>query len=154
MVKSFFEYIKEIDSVSEVHEMKKYMQHGKLSTYSHCKHVSYNSYILAKKLKLNIDYESLVRGAFLHDFYLYDWHTKNDGHNLHAFSHPKRAAQNASRSFELNPKEINIIESHMWPLTIRKIPKSKEAIVVCLVDKFCAIIETIKIVNKMILHDE
>jgi len=144
-IKSFSEYIEEIENVNEIQKMKEFVQHGKLSTYSHCKQVSYYSYILVKKLKLNVDYESLVRGAFLHDFYLYDWHTKNDGHNLHAFTHPKRAAQNASKNFKLNSKEINIIESHMWPLNISKLPKSKEAIVVCLVDKFCAIIETTKI---------
>ena len=144
-IKSFFEYIEEIENVNEIQKMKEFIQHGKLTTYSHCKQVSYYSYILVKKLNLNVDYASLVRGAFLHDFYLYDWHTRNDGHNLHAFTHPKRASQNASKIFILNSKEINIIESHMWPLTITKLPKSKEAIVVCLVDKFCAIIETIKI---------
>lgn len=151
--KLFSEYIEEIESVSEVHKMKDYVQHGKLSTYSHCKQVSYCSYALAKKLKLDLDYSSLVKGAFLHDFYLYDWHKENDGHNLHAFTHPKRAAQNASKNFVLNPKEINIIESHMWPLTIHKIPKSREAIIVCLVDKFCAIIETVKIGNTISYND-
>lgn len=148
-IKNFSEYIGEIENVSEIHKMKEYMQHGKLSTYSHCKQVSYYSYVLAQKLKLNLDYASLIRGAFLHDFYLYDWHTRNDGHNLHAFTHPKKALENASKSFKLNSKEINIIDSHMWPLTINKFPKSKEAIIVCLVDKYCAIRESTKIGDKL-----
>ncbi len=143
-IRSFYDYIEELESVQEVHEMKNYIQHGKSSTYSHCKIVAYYSYCLAIKINLKIDYASLVKGAFLHDFYLYDWHTKNDGHNLHAFTHPKKAAENASKNFDLNLKEINIIESHMWPLTINKIPKSKEAVIVCIVDKFCAIIEAVK----------
>lgn len=148
-IRSFHDYIEELENVDEVHKMKNYIQHGKSSTYSHCKIVAYYSYYLSKKINLNLDYASLVKGAFLHDFYLYDWHTKNDGHNLHAFTHPKKAVQNASKIFELNSKEINIIESHMWPLTIHKVPKSKEAIIVCLVDKFCAIIEAVKIRNEL-----
>jgi uncharacterized protein len=146
-IKNFSEYIEEIEKVSEINKMKEYAQHGKLSTYAHCRQVSYYSYVLVKKLKLKLDYASLVRGAFLHDFYLYDWHTPNDGHNLHAFTHPRAAAKNASKIFLLSPKEVNIIESHMWPLTITKFPKSKEAIIVCLVDKFCAIIESTKLGN-------
>lgn len=140
----FLVYIENIESVNEVHQMKEYVQHGQTSTYSHCKQVSYYSYLLAQKLKLNLDYSSLVKGAFLHDFYLYDWHTKNDGHDLHAFTHARKSAKNASKNFLLNPKEINIIESHMWPLNLLTLPKSKEAIIVCLVDKFCSIIEIAK----------
>ncbi|MDF2866227.1 MAG: putative phosphohydrolase [Clostridia bacterium] len=148
-IRSFYDYIEELESVQEVHKMKNYVQHGKSSTYSHCKIVAYYSYCLAIKINLKLDYASLVKGAFLHDFYLYDWHIKNDGHNLHAFTHPKKAVENASKNFQLNSKEINIIESHMWPLTINKIPKSKEAIIVCIVDKFCAIIEAVKIRNEL-----
>lgn len=147
----YYKYIKELNNAEEVHKMKYHVQHGKSSTYDHCVKVTHYSYILARKLKLKIDYKSLTRGAFLHDFFLYDWHIKDDGHNLHAFTHPKRAAKNANKHFVLNKKEINIIESHMWPLTINKIPKSKEAFIVCFVDKFCAIIEIIKIKNEIIL---
>ena len=43
---------------------------------------------------------------------------------------------------ELTKKEENIIHSHMRPLTLRAIPKSKEAFIICLVDKWCAIIES------------
>ena len=147
------EYIEEIQKIEEIHIMKEHCHHGDFSTYDHCKQVVNYSIYFAEKLKLNLDYKSLVRGAFLHDFFLYDWHKKNDNHDLHAFSHPKRAAENAKKYFDLNKKEINIIESHMWPLTISKIPKSREAFLVCCVDTFCAIIETIKIRKKFIVKD-
>lgn len=40
----------------------------------------------------------------------------------------------------MNEIEIDIIKKHMWPLTI-VLPKYKEALVVMLVDKYCALME-------------
>ena len=40
---------------------------------------------------------------------------------------------------------LNIIKTHMWPLTFRKIPMSKEAFIVCMVDKYIATKETLNI---------
>jgi uncharacterized protein len=57
------------------------------------------------------------------------------------FSHPIVAMHNAEKYFDLDNKVLNIIESHMFPLTITHVPKSKEAIIVCFVDKYCAIRE-------------
>ena len=42
-----------------------------------------------------------------------------------------------------NENVENIIESHMFPLTITKIPKSKEAFIVSLADKICAVKENL-----------
>ena len=42
----------------------------------------------------------------------------------------------------VNEDVVKIIKTHMWPLTIRKIPLSKEAFIVCIVDKWVAIKET------------
>ena len=46
-------------------------------------------------------------------------------------------------NFNVNQDILQIIESHMWPLNITKIPKSKEAIIVCIADKYCALLETL-----------
>ena len=77
----------------------------------------------------------------LHDYHLYT--RKEAGVNAigHAFGHPKRARENAERVFELNGKEKNIIESHMWPLTLFTFPRSREAFLVTLADKYCALRE-------------
>lgn len=62
---------------------------------------------------------------------------------LHAFTHPQTALENASKLFDLNEKECDIILKHMWPVTI-KLPKYKESYIITLVDKYCAIQESIK----------
>ena len=87
-------------------------------------------------------------GALLHDFYLYDWHNKGTFHGLrrlfemHGFSHPGCACINAERVFGITKKEQSIISSHMWPLTFRHVPSCREAIIVCLADKYCAVVES------------
>ncbi len=62
---------------------------------------------------------------------------------FHAFTHPKKALENAYNLFELNDKEKDIILKHMWPITIY-LPKYKESYIITLVDKYCAIQESIK----------
>ena len=99
---------------------------------------------MEEKYNIKFNYKELLVGAYLHDFFLYDWHEKAKWHKWHGFKHPSIAAENAEKMFNISENEKLIIESHMWPLNIRKLPKSKEAILVCLVDKFSAILETIK----------
>lgn len=127
----------------EVKSMKRYMQHGSTTTYEHCMNVVRFSYWLNRRLHLRADERALLTGALLHDFYLYDWHEKSGWHRLHGFYHPSRACRNAKRIFGIGKLEADIIESHMWPLTLRHIPKSREAAIVCLADKYCSLLETI-----------
>jgi len=54
----------------------------------------------------------------------------------------------AIEHFDLNDTEKDIIEKHMWPLTIR-LPKTKESLVVSLVDKYCSLLEIAKIQRKL-----
>jgi uncharacterized protein len=103
--------------------------------------VSYNSYLVCRVLGL--DYQSAARGGLLHDFFLYDWHITKHEEGLHGFTHPGTALKNANKKFSLNKIEKDIIEKHMWPLTIR-FPKYKESFIVSFVDKYCSVIEIIK----------
>ena len=135
------EYAKDIIDNENVLSQKEYMQHGKTSVYEHTMNVALCSLSIAKKLNLNIDYKSLVRGSLLHDFFLYDWHVDDKSHRLHGFSHARVALNNASKEFTLNNVEKNIIYTHMFPLNLR-IPKYKESVIVCLADKICALKET------------
>lgn len=137
----FLDIIMEFINMPEIREMENYIQHGQVSTYEHCLSVAYISFYISRKLHLKVNYENLVRGALLHDFFLYDWHIKDKDRKLHGFHHPGVAYRNASRLFELTEIERDIIMKHMWPLTIVP-PKYKEAYVICLADKICSISET------------
>lgn len=114
-----------------------YLQHGDFSVYEHSLNVAKTCFFIAKKLRLDIDKESLIKGALLHDYFLYDWHEKEDYHKLHGFKHPKFSRNNAKRDFGLTKKEENMILSHMFPLG-KVLPKYKESIVLCVADKYCA----------------
>ena len=126
----------------KIKEMKRYIQHGAISTYEHCESVARICYRINKHFGEKADMESLVRTAFLHDFYLYDWHEKKLKNKIHGFTHPGIAAKNAEKYFKITPKEKRAIESHMWPLTPHKIPTSREAWILCRADKYVASIET------------
>jgi uncharacterized protein len=126
-----------------VQSMKNYCQHGNISTFRHCRKVAFYSFWLNRSLHAGADPESLVRGAFLHDYYLYDWHEKDKSHRLHGYHHPMTALKNAQKEFDLNETECDIIENHMWPLTLFHYPKSKEAALVCIADKICTVQEVL-----------
>ena len=121
---------------------KDFVQHGDFSVYDHSIYVCETCFKMSKVLHLKVDSESLAKGALLHDYFLYDWHEK-DHPRFHIFSHAGFAAENAKRDFGLNSKEEKMIRAHMFPLGL-KVPTSKEAILLCIADKYCATRETLK----------
>lgn len=152
--REFYLKIRRIENYKEICKLQSlYFQHGKNTVLKHCRNVAYYSLLLAKKLdeKFNIsfNYNNLVIGAFLHDLFLYDWHEKDKSHRLHGYRHPLTASINAKRMCHINEEVEEIIKTHMWPLTLRKIPLSKEAFIVCLVDKILALKETFEFVYKV-----
>ena len=136
--KEFYSYAGGILFSPEYQARKKYSAHGLYTLYDHCLRVALLSYSYAKEKKLKINLSVLVRGCLLHDYYLYDWHHKKEGHRLHGFRHPYFSLRNASRIFSLTRKEKNRILSHRFPLTFWFFPKSKEALLLSHFDKVSA----------------
>lgn len=123
---------------------REHIQHGNMTVKDHCINVAKCSIILNRKLHFHCNQKELIRGALLHDYFLYDWHDKDYvmPHNLHGFRHPARALRNASREYELTDREKDIIKKHMWPLTVVP-PACREAWVVTMADKWCSLLETV-----------
>ena len=145
----FLSIIEELVNNEPVQEMKKYRQHYETSCFEHCYLASYYCYLICKKF--NLDYKSATRAAMLHDLFLYNWRERQpDRKGLHAFTHPKTACENACKIFDLNDKEKDIIKKHMWPLTI-SLPKSPEAFTLTLVDKYCALSESLEVWKSRII---
>lgn len=144
IIKIIKKYGKDIINNKTFISQKKYIQHADISVYEHVLNVCYLSVKIALKYNIKVNYKSLVRGALLHDYFLYDWHEKDASHRLHGFTHPYKAAKNAKRDFNINKLEENIIKRHMFPLTPIP-PKYKEGLIVTLADKICATKEIFKI---------
>jgi len=123
------------------------IQHGNMTVHQHSINVTKYSLALSRKLPFKFNERDLIRGALLHDYFLYDWHKHDPANvhkNLHGFYHPGIALRNAERDFKLTDREREIIRKHMWPLTIVP-PTCREAWVVTMADKYCSLMETFKI---------
>ncbi len=134
--------IKSLCETTKFLSQETYIQHGNTSVLEHCIGVAYMSCYIATKLHIRVDKLALVRGALLHDYFLYDWHVPDASHRLHGFRHPRTALNNALRDTGLTKVEQNIILRHMFPLTPVP-PIYNEAWVVCMADKLCSSLETV-----------
>ena len=135
--------LRELKAHPGLRKMRDYTQHGRVSTYDHCERVARLSYWLNRRLHLRADEAVLLRGAMLHDFYLYDWHEIDHSHRWHGFIHAETARKNAVKHFQIGHHEQQVIATHMWPLNLTRVPRSREAWIVCLADKWCSLQETL-----------
>lgn len=137
------EYLDIVQYILSNEEFKKrieYNHHENRSVYTHSLLVSFNSYKVAKVLKL--DYESAAIGGLLHDFYYNDWQ-KNPTKgfkNMHGFVHAYEALENSKKIFPeyMTDKISDIIVKHMFPLNIRP-PKYAESWIITCVDKIVSL---------------
>lgn len=123
-------------------ETKNFIQHGNTSVYTHVISVAKKSIEIAEKYDLDVDMDSMIRGALLHDYFLYDWHDGKRERWIHGFTHPMRAYKNAKSELNLNRLERDIIIKHMFPLTIIP-PRYLESWIVTYSDKYVSAVETV-----------
>ena len=151
------EHIQYLNENGRFLEEKKYIHHNTTTVYKHSISVAKTSLYIAKIFHSHINTNSLIKGALLHDYFLYDWHTTNLKTlkqksktifcPLHGFVHPKISLLQAKQDYTLNNIEKDIILHHMFPLTIIP-PKTKEGWIVSFADKIIAFQETI--INRFI----
>ena len=140
------EYASDIIASENFRSTRNYIQHGSMPVYRHCMDVADQSIKISKLLRVNCNERELIRGALLHDYFLYDWHDKyrDNYQRLHGFYHPGIALRNAQKEYSLSDREKDIIKKHMWPLTIVP-PACREAWIVTAADKYCSLLETLKL---------
>ena len=137
--REFIILIRDIIHSEEFREMKKYKHHIKGNLFEHSVKVAYLCYKHHKRFGLKTDLSELVRGALLHDYYLYDLHGGNLPHRLHWFRHPKAALENALKKYpSLTSAQKDMIKHHMFPLTPCP-PKTKAGWLICFYDKIAAV---------------
>ncbi len=122
---------------------KRFVQHGDISVFAHSLAVAVLCLWLSRRLPGRSDERALVRGALLHDYFLYDWHEDDPSHRWHGFHHAAAALRNAEREFSLSRIERDMISSHMFPLNLRP-PRCRESAILCVADKIVATRETVR----------
>lgn len=126
----------------EFKKRKSFCHHGDITVYEHSLKVALMAYKISRFFK-NIDFNSLLIGALLHDFYFRDWQSykeKRPFFKKHGFVHAKEALDNSEIHFPMlmNDRVRNIILRHMFPLN--KIPpRYKEAWIVSIADKLVSL---------------
>lgn len=126
----------------QLRRLNSFTQHGTTSCMEHSFAVAYYSLALANRFRVRCNRKSLVIGALLHDYFLYDWHHKKLGY-FHGFKHGKSAMVNAQRDLVITSRESDIIKKHMFPLTVVP-PRYREGFLVCLADKYCSLLEVFR----------
>ena len=115
-------------------------RHHNTTRLNHLYNVAVYSYLIGNKLNMfcRVDFDALIAGALLHDFHFV---RQNEYKELHCRNtHGMIASKNAMETFNISEKERNIIEAHMFPMVFI-IPRSKEAWIVSVSDKFSAVME-------------
>lgn len=142
MEKIIYNFGKEILESDTMKIEKGCHHHGQYSVYEHSIRVTALCIKITNQFHIPVNMRCLVRGALLHDYFLYDWHKFDKSHQLHGFSHAKCAMRNAERDFKLTAIEKNMILAHMFPMNLT-VPQYRESIILCIADKICATQETI-----------
>ena len=132
----FDNIIRDILKNEEVISLRYEYHHG-ISRLDHSLNVARLTYNISKLFKIKT-YKDTTRAALLHDFFQEEVADKNFVARLR--KHPKCALKNATNNFDLSEKQMDIIKSHMFPITFTP-PKYLESWIVDVVDDISAIQE-------------
>ncbi len=137
----FYGIISDLLTLTEVQKLQEFRHHKRTTRFQHSLNVAYYNYLLCRRFGL--DAEAGARAGMLHDLFFYNRkeYVRVSGEAFHNARHPRMACDAADHLCELSAVERDMILKHMWPVTITKLPRYRESLVIVLVDKFCAILE-------------
>lgn len=149
---SFYDLIQDIVETEEYCKMQGYRHHINGNTYEHSIRVAYLCYQHYQKFQSDVNLNELLRGALLHDYFLYNHHDKSNPENIsgwaHGFKHSGRALENAMKAYpDLTKTEQDMIKRHMFPLTPVP-PRTRCGWLVCFYDKVAAVGEYSKFIKR------
>lgn len=142
--KEFNYIITDIINNEEFQKLKKITHHG-ITRFNHSLRVSYYTFLISKRLKLN--YVEATRAALLHDFFIDETSEMKTKKALK--EHPKIALENSKKYFDISRMQEDIILKHMYPITT-KMPKYKESWLVDIVDDIASLYEKTYSVNNKV----
>lgn len=138
----YYDCVSDIIGSKQVQELKSITHHISTTRFQHCVNVSYYSYVVCRKFRLNA--RSAARAGLLHDLFYYDRREynaeKQKGQASHSENHAMQASANAAELTPITRLERDMIEKHMWPVT-RPMPSYKETYIITVIDKYCAVLE-------------
>ena len=112
------EYLAIVDDLlqhEEVQQLAQYTQHHFSNRLRHSISVSYQSYVIAKKI--GADATATARAGLLHDLFYYDWRVTKFEAGSHAYVHPRIALQNAKKLTAISDKKrISLLNTCLVPL--------------------------------------
>lgn len=136
--REFVLLIRDILRSPEFRQMKQYRSHIRSTLYDHSVKVAYLCFLHHKRWKMRIDIAEFVRGALLHDFFLYDLRNEGKGYLRHWFRHPQISLNNALSKYPtITEAQRDMIKNHMFPVTLKP-PRTKAGWLVCFYDKIAA----------------
>ena len=129
----------------KVQRMSEIQMHRGSSCYIHSFRVAKLCLLKASRYERYTfeDLKNVLVASILHDYYLYDWREHHELKKKHGRRHPLVACANAIRDFNIPTEVQDIIKTHMWPLTPKLYPKTKEAKLVNRMDNHIAIREAL-----------
>ena len=102
--REFLDLTRELLDSDQVRMMGRWKHHGPVTTLDHSLFVAFSTYRIARRLRLDV--RAAVRGALLHDLYLYDSKDKSAHPGNQCFDHPRFAARNAAAPAGQPPRPL------------------------------------------------
>lgn len=131
----FDKIIEPILNIDKFHELSNVDHHG-INRFDHSIRVAYFTYKVTKRMHLN--YKEATEAALLHDFFVDEVDEESGIGKLRR--HPGYAVMNASKYFDLSDLQVDIIKTHMFPVTFTP-PKYLESWIVDIVDDVASVYE-------------